>query len=92
MAQVTVGDQSVSARGMVAPAGGFVLTTLQQGGGLVTGEHSVAVWPPAAPDDAKTTQPPRLVECRDFATSGLKTPMTPQNSELTITINCNGGK
>ncbi len=85
--QTTVGDKVISARGMATPDGRFTLTTFKPGDGVVAGDHQVSISPLPAPDGAKPAQPPVPNQYWDFTTSGLTTTVTPQTSEIVLTIN-----
>jgi hypothetical protein len=82
--QTKVDDQLVAARGMATSEGRFELTTFKEGDGVVPGEHEVSVSPVPVPEGTKV--PPIPQQYWDFATSGLKADVTPQTSEIVITI------
>src|SRR5262245_52633345 len=90
--QTTVDNKTVSARGIATPDGKFDLTTFREGDGVVAGEHQVSISPLPVPDGAKPAQPPVPSLYWDFATSNLTTAVTPQTSEIVITISRTGKK
>jgi hypothetical protein len=77
---------------MAASDGKFALTTFKEGDGVVAGEHQVSISPLPAADGAKPVQPPVPAMYWDFTTSGLTTTVTPNTSEIVITINRSGKK
>jgi len=87
--QTKVEGQTISARGMAAPDGKFVLTTFKQDDGVVAGEHQVAVSPLPAPDGAKPVAPPVPIKYWDFGSSGMKTSVAPDTKEIVITLDRN---
>ncbi len=89
--QTTVKDQAFVARGMVTPDGKFGLTTLKEGDGVVAGEHQVSISPVPIPEGTKPLGPPIPSQYWDFSTSQLTTSITPQTSEIVITL-ARGGK
>jgi hypothetical protein len=84
--QTKVEDEVVAARGMATSEGRFDLTTFKDGDGVVAGEHEVSISPVPVPEGSKVPQPPIPQQYWDFATSGLKTDITPQTSEIVVTI------
>jgi hypothetical protein len=83
--QTTIDGQVISARGMVGPDGAFELTTFKMGDGVVAGEHDVSVSPLPAPDGAPA--PPSIpMKYWDFATSELRTTVTPETKEIVIKL------
>jgi hypothetical protein len=85
--QTRVGDQTVSARGMANAEGRFDLATFKEGDGVVAGEHEVSISPVPVPEGSTTPKPQIPQQYWDFSTSGLKTDVTPQTTEIVITIN-----
>jgi hypothetical protein len=87
--QTTVNDKPVDARGMVAPDGKFELSTFKEGDGVVAGEHQVSISPVPVPEGTRPLGPPIPAKYWDFSTSQLTTSVTPQTTEILITLNRN---
>jgi len=90
--QTTVKDQAIAARGMATPDGKFELTTFKEGDGVVAGEHQVSISPVPIAEGTKPLGPPIPSQYWDFATSQLTTSVTPQTSEILITLSRKGKK
>ena len=90
--QTTVKDQPVVARGMATPDGKFELTTFIEGDGVVAGEHQVSISPLPIAEGTKPLGPPIPPQYWDFSTSQLTTSVTPQTTEILITLSRSGKK
>jgi len=90
--QTTVKDQAVVARGMATPEGKFELSTFKEGDGVVAGEHQVSISPVPIPEGTKPLGPAVPSQYWDFSTSQLTTSITPQTSEIVITLARSGKK
>lgn len=90
--QTTVKDQAVVARGMATPDGKFELTTFTEGDGVVAGDHQVSISPVPIAEGTKPLGPPIPSQYWDFSTSQLTTSITPQTSEIVITLSRNAKK
>ncbi len=88
--QTKAGDQTIDAHGQADSEGKFTLSTFKEGDGVVAGEHAVSVTPLPAGDSAAPTTPPIPAKYSDFSTSGLKTSVTPDTTEIVITISKSG--
>jgi hypothetical protein len=84
--QTTVDGKPVAARGTADSEGKFTLTTFEEGDGVVAGEHQVSVSPLPAGDGPAPVKPAVPPVYSDFAASGLKTTVSPETSEIVITI------
>jgi hypothetical protein len=87
--QTKVNDKVVDARGMATPDGKFELSTFKEGDGVVAGEHQVSISPVPIPEGTKPLGPPIPAKYWDFATSQLTTSVTPQTTEILITLSRN---
>jgi hypothetical protein len=90
--QTTMKDQAVVARGMATPDGKFSLTTFQEGDGVIAGDHQVSISPLPIAEGTKPLGPPIPSQYWDFSTSQLTTSVTPQTTEILITLSRNAKK
>lgn len=87
--QTKVNDKVIDARGMATPEGKFELSTFKEGDGVVAGEHQVSISPVPIPEGTKPIGPPVPSKYWDFSTSQLTTSVTPQTTEILITLSRN---